>query len=71
MVLIVTVNAGTKGLVTWDAPTIQEIMGNSSQFYNVLPEFLSFMPFSMLSLPPIDLRTAHGQWAGHWRVGFL
>ena len=52
--LIVAVNAGAKGLVTWDAPTTQGIMDGSSQFYNALPELMPFLLSSPLSSPPVN-----------------
>lgn len=52
--LIVSVNAGAKGLITWDAPTTQGIMDGSSQFSNALPELIPFLLSSPLSSPPVN-----------------
>lgn len=55
---IVAVNAGAKGLVTWDVPTTQGVMDDSLKFSNALPEFLPLSLSSPLPSPPINRCTS-------------
>ncbi|KAF8268021.1 hypothetical protein EI94DRAFT_1728776 [Lactarius quietus] len=52
--IIVAVNAGARGVVSWTDPTPPGIKAGASQFARALRELTPFMLSSPLSSPPVD-----------------
>ena len=51
--IIVAVNAGASGIVSWTDPTPPSIKAGASQFAGALPELAPFLLSSPLSSPPV------------------
>ena len=51
--MIVAVNAGARGSVSWDDPTTADIKAAASAFASALPELTPFVLSSSLSQPPV------------------
>jgi hypothetical protein len=51
--IIVAVNAGARGIVSWTDPTPPGIKAAASQFASALPELTPFLLASPLSAPPV------------------
>ena len=51
--IIVAVNAGARGIVSWMDPTSPGIKAGASQFASALPELTPFLLSSPLSSPPV------------------
>lgn len=52
--IIVAVNAGARGSVSWSDPTPPSIKASASAFARALPELTPFVLSSPLSQPPVD-----------------
>ena len=57
MEMIVAINAGARGSVSWNDPTTADIKTNASAFALALPDLTPFLLSSPLSQPPV--RFAH------------
>ena len=68
--MIVAINAGARGSVSWNDPTTPDIKANASAFALALPELTPYLLSSPLSQPPVrfthvvmPLRLDFGVWA--------
>ena len=70
MEMIVAINAGARGSVSWNDPTTADIKANASAFALALPDLTPFLLSSPLSEPPVHFthvvtphRLDFGVWA--------
>jgi len=68
--VIVAINAGAKGSISWNDPTTLDIKASASAFASALPELTPFLLSSQLTQPPVNFthivtpnRLDFGVWA--------
>ena len=68
--VIVAINAGAKGSISWNDPTTPDIKASASAFASALPELAPFLLSSQLTQPPVKFthvvtpnRLDFGVWA--------